>query len=176
MTINKHAAADAIRQAIRPYRVLNEFADELEKLGSLEQAAEEAKRNADMARGELDQVRKQVAKAKDELDALHKTVEEGAKMNGALAQETITRANADAAEIVEKAKSQAEAIVSDANTKASKALGEASDRVNEALGKLQSIHEQTTVAMNERDQAKAEYERINTQLEEAKAKLSAFLA
>jgi dsDNA-specific endonuclease/ATPase MutS2 len=174
--MNKHAAADAIRQAIRPFRILNEYADELEKLGSLEQAAEEAKRNADIARAELEKVKGQVAKAKESLDDFHKKVEEGAKMNGALAQETIARANADAAEIVEQAKSSAATIVSDAITQASKEIAAASQRVADAAGQLQSIHEQTTVAMNERDQAKAEFERINTQLEVSKAKLSAFLA
>lgn len=105
--MSKQQAVDDIRKLGRTLKGLIDFADEIERVGSLENAAKEAE-------SRIEKFKKDQAKAEIEcLAAQEKAAEMFEKANG-----IVPEAEEKAGAIIEKAMAKADEIVSQATTKA----------------------------------------------------------
>lgn len=174
MSLN--AAADAIRASIRQYKQLAEYADAIERIGSLEQAEKDAKAAADVARAELAGVQKSLSDAKDKLKAAKDMIEAEAAARAQLAAESIRRAQEEAVAIKERAKTDAEVILINATARGAsdKALLDA--KISEVSASLNRKNAELAEVAALRDDAQKELDRLNARIDDAKARIAAILA
>lgn len=174
--LNHLAAADAIRNAIRPYRALNEFADQLEALGSAEQARQVAERENAAAQEQLAKTRELVAAEEAKLAAAKATVEDEARVNAGLAAETIRRAQEEAVAIKDKAKTDAEQIINKATAKGVTEKAALDAKLSETQAKVLEANELWKKALDGLADAQNELATVTGQIEAAKAKLRELLS
>lgn len=147
-------AADAVKSVGRTFRAVITMADELEKIGSIDQAANEAQRRLDAtvkaevdATASLNTTRTLLASVQAELDAAQ------------------TSADALKADAVAKAQQAADAVLADANMKAAEIVAaavqkaddvdattakaqEELDAINQAIADAQATHTDVTTKID----------------------------
>lgn len=132
-------AADKIRQYARQFRDMQDIADALQRVGSLEQAIAECDKQLTIARGRRDA---EIAAIDDEVDAARKRLAAIELQCDA----TLKAANADAEEIkrlaqeyADSIKSMAQAELVKANAEAERIKGETRSAEAASLKKLDSF-------------------------------------
>lgn len=174
--MSKIYAADAIRATVRDTKALLEYADELEKIGSIEQAAQEARVATAKAREQLDLTNGMVVKAKGELEAVEAQIKAKAAEQEHLSKSILETAQNEAQSIRENATNRAVRIITEAESKA-KTIEQ------EHVGNLNKIKEQSRATssalkktIDNKEKAEVELSAINGKLAEARSKISQFLA
>jgi DNA anti-recombination protein RmuC len=172
---DKIQAADAIRASIRSYRQLAEYADMLEKVGSLENAEKEALAAANKARAEA---AKQKAKA-DEYEALAKSIESNSVAITKAAQETASQIIQDAEEKagaeIAKAKARAEVIIHNATAVLTEKNRRLEEQADARTAALKDIEAACLELEQRRDDARQELEVLDGKLAATKAAIANLL-
>ena len=169
-------AVDAIRKQARLYEPLVKVADELEKIGSLDNARKEHEASIASLSAEKAKLSKEVKGLKDKLNDGLAEIKDAidAEKSRSIAECSVIKAEADKA--LAKAKEKAKRIIDDATAK-----GDAI--VVRANAELLSLNEQASNAQLEikeaiaqQEAAQLELDNINKKIEAAKAKVSALLS
>lgn len=154
--MSKLNAAKSIRNLASLYRDMEAAAEALEEIGTLEQAAEEAKKAVSLAQAELanlngkkDDAKRKIAEAEDKAQALKALADQDAaetvRVAGEKSTATITNAEALAEAILAEAKSKATAAVAAAEQRIT-VLRDTGDLVR---GELEGLRRDRTKAQDE---------------------------
>lgn len=153
-------AANDLKRLIPKFRGILSLADELEKLGNVEDAIASGKSRIDATRKQEEDAAKRLKEA----NAAVKDAE--AKAAGLLetakteAGTIVSDAKAEAAKIKKAATEKAQGAIDAANQKASQAL----DAVKEANGVLESVNAELSTATQKRDSMNAEIAKLREKL------------
>lgn len=149
----KFKAVDDIKKLGKFLSGISEFASELEKVGSLEQAANEAERR-------IEQLKKEEAKAIAELDKV---------------SSELSKARASVESMIEEAKKSAELIESSGKAKANAMVEEANAHVaaisNNAREEVASAKAEISLLNNEKNGIAREIEMKHSVLKELNSKM-----
>ena len=168
-------AADAIKREIVRLRGLNDAADVLEKIGSLDQA------ESDLRRAHAE-ITKQVAQSKVELEEARRQVDVALKHAQQIkmdsqgeAVEAKRRAEADRAKLLEAAEAEAERTASQAETKAREII-ESAQKNKAGIDALAAQREsQAKDAQEKVSAAQMELADLQGRIERAKAEIKRML-
>lgn len=127
-----HQAADVLKREAQRYAALNEAAKALDEIGSLDQAATEAKARAVANQEEADEIRAGIAKIKASSEKIKSDQAAKQKEADDIYAKTIFNANTEAGSLVLQAKSEAAKVVADA-TEQSRVI---KDAVTSQISKL----------------------------------------
>jgi chromosome segregation ATPase len=166
--MSKINAADAIRASIRNDRALLEYADELEKVGSIEQAAQEANAANAKAKAELEKTKEQLNESKQALADFNDSARLKVLESEAVAAEVIDKAQAEATDIRNKAKERANGTIKQAEAKASQLVVGAEAKLAEMTATLAETEKQLKAAEKATKRAVEELAVINAKIEQAK--------
>jgi chromosome segregation ATPase len=158
---NKLKAAEEIKKLGRSLKGFIAFAEELEQMGSLEQAAKEldqaferAKDKKEKAEFELGEVQKQSEHAQD------------------FAEAVVAGAKAEAMQKVEEAKAEATAILAKAHSAIDKAMEEFKEQKALAYKELKEVKEQVEKAKTELAEAQSGLDEAKKQVAVLRSKLA----
>lgn len=155
-------AADAVKAAARPFRAVIQLADALEKIGSVEQAANEAKLRLEKFVAEGDKVALFVETAQAELETLRGTLANLEAKRVTAIEEAKAAASSEAAKIIAEAKVEADKIRSDADECKTRFISEA----QEAQGVLSKLNANI-------DEAKSQHAELTMHIDHLKRKFGA---
>lgn len=160
MSNAKMQAVEDIRKLGRSLKGLIEFADEIERVGSIENAAKEAEARLLKYRADEEAASLKYAEAKAKADAQQ-----------AVADEVLSDAKQSADQMLDKASAKAAQIVSDAHTKAyeKQAAGEALRA--KALSDAQVIEAEIVVMKKEKDELDQVVKGLKAELEALKKRI-----
>jgi chromosome segregation ATPase len=168
-------AAAAVKAYIKQFKQLAAYAEALEGVANLEDEAAAAKTAAVAAKSERDKLQAAVKVAQGKLAELNAKVEDSARISAGLAAETLSQAKAEATLILVKAKAQAEDIVAKAGEKGAAGKAALEADVAGLRSQLQSLRDQITDGLNQKQALEAEITALNGKIEGAKAKIAALL-
>lgn len=124
---NIQEASDYIKRQANLHKSFVTLADELDKIGSITNAAKEAKADRDKAVAEKTQAQADLKALKDQIEAAHSTAADvmikGANEATHQAELTASKAKDDAKAVVDKANAQAQLITDKYNNQAAQADG-----------------------------------------------------
>ena len=133
-------AADAIRASIRQFKALSEFADVLEKVGSIEQAEKEANAATNTARAEAEKAKEQANKANQLLAGMQEATRLKLIENEQLEKDWIEKAQAEVLELKTNAKERANRTIQEAQTKADSLIAGAQSKLIELDAQVGDAH------------------------------------
>lgn len=168
-------AADAIRASIRQFKALSEFADALEKVGSIEQAEKEANAATNTARAEADKAKEQANKANQVLAQLQETTRLKLIENEQLEKDWTEKAQAEVLELKTNAKEKANRAVQEAQTKADSLIAGAQSKLIELNAQVSDTR--TTLKQLEAEviAAETELKLVTDKIANAQAKIARLL-
>lgn len=153
-------AADNIRNLLTRFEGLLELGKFLEEIGSLDQAAEEARSHAEAARADLTRERAMLEQAKRDVSDAQ-----------AEAGRILSHANGESVQILSKANVQAKGIIEVAQADALRISAEATAFVEAERAALEDLKNQRMGLNLELSEKSAELARVEGALAEARAKL-----
>ncbi len=165
---DKIHAADAIRASIRNTKALLDYADTLEKVGSIEQAEKEAIAATNKARQELAETAEQLSLMKE----LLMNAEASFKAKKAELEESeaqlIASAQSEAADIKAKAKAQSTKTINDAENQAKVITAQAYDYLHKLEENLATAKQEFKDLIQNKQRAEEDLAAINAKIEHAK--------
>lgn len=167
-----HDAADVLKRSASKYKSLMDAAAALDEVGSLDQAAEEAKKAAEAARAEILQVQSELGASKDELKEHKAKVAALKKADQAKADELMQSAQDDAKAIIDAANATAAQIKADAQLNIESLL--AQGRAGQA--ELGRVVEEQKATLQQIEQAKEAKLKEIVDLESRLSKVQANIA
>lgn len=167
----KLQVAENIRRFAEHYKIFVEAAEQLDSIGSLEQAAKEAKAQADASMKELADIKADTAKAKAALKKVTESVEGQTAEEMAEAEQKVKDAEAKATKLIDDANIQAMQLIADANTKADTIKKEGAVAISKVSEELRLAKIVLVELQGMRDKVKSEADAITKQSETLKTKL-----
>jgi predicted nucleic acid-binding Zn-ribbon protein len=173
--MSKLNAAKSIRNLASLYRDMEAAAEALEQIGSLDQAAEEAKKAVTLAQAELanlngkkDDARRKVTEAEEKAEAIKTQAEQQVA-------ETLRAAQERADATVANGRAIAEAAIAEAKGKAASAIAAAEDRIAVLRDTGDLVREEVAKLRLERNKAQDELIAIEDKLAAARDELRKLL-
>jgi hypothetical protein len=165
-------AADAIRASIRQSKALLEYADVLEKVGSIEQAEKEAILATNNAKKDFNETAEQLSLMKELLaNAVNSSKKEKSSLEESL-NEMKAAADAEIQALKAKAKQQANKTILDAEVKADSIVDGAQTKLVEIQNALATTKEELQKTIEIKQRAEDDLAAINSKIEQAKALVS----
>lgn len=172
---SKSNAAESIRRLAVQYQQMVEAADLLDSIGSLEQAAAEAKKAAEAARADTAAARAEADKAKAEAKKSKEKVDKILSDADGEALAKVQEAEIKAQGIVADAKAKAEQITNKAAVDVADATAGVAGRVAELTTMRLRLEQELAALQNDIDAKKAEADDVEKRLAKAQAQVAKLL-